>query len=72
MLSIPSTPAEPSYTIDEWCAHRKMSRAMFYKLEDQNRAPRTYNVGSRRFISALADAEWLRDREAEAMASEAA
>jgi len=53
-----------SFTIDEWCAARKISRAMFYKLDAQGNAPRTYNVGRCRRISPAADAEWLAAREA--------
>jgi hypothetical protein len=55
---------QPSFTISEWCAHRKVSRSMFYKLGP--RAPKTHNVGTSRRISAEADAEWLRQREEEA------
>jgi hypothetical protein len=38
---------------------------MFYKLDEQGKAPKTYHVGVRRFITDEADAAWLRDREAE-------
>jgi predicted DNA-binding transcriptional regulator AlpA len=55
----------PSFTINEWCALRKVSRGMFYKLADRGQAPRTHNVGVKRLISPDADAEWLRRREAE-------
>lgn len=58
----------PSYTISEWCSLRKVSRAMFYKLDSQGKAPRTYNVGTKRAISPEADDEWVRAREAEAAA----
>ena len=61
-----------SFTIAEWCAHRKVSRSMFYKLESQGRAPRTHNIGVRRLISPEADAEWLRQREAESAEPQAA
>lgn len=54
-----------SFTILEWCAHRKLSRSMFYKLEAQGLAPRTHNIGAKRLISPDADADWLRQREAE-------
>lgn len=56
---------QPSFTIPEWCRHRKVSRSMFYKIKSQGIAPKTYNVGARQLISAEADAEWLRAREAE-------
>jgi predicted DNA-binding transcriptional regulator AlpA len=56
---------QPSFTVPEWCAHRKVSRSMFYKMASEGWAPRTYNVGVSRRISPEADAEWLRQREAE-------
>jgi hypothetical protein len=55
-----------SFTISEWCAARRISRAMFYRLEVQGLAPRTHFAGAKRLISPQADAEWLRQREAEA------
>ena len=60
---------KPSFTIPEWCAHRKVSRSMFYKLESQGLAPTTYNVGTSRRISPDADAAWLRQREKESEAT---
>ena len=38
---------------------------MFYKLEGQGLAPKTYSVGTSRRISPDADAAWLRQREKE-------
>jgi Zn-dependent peptidase ImmA (M78 family) len=55
-----------SYSIAEWCRHRRISRAVFYLLDQQRLAPRTYYVGARRFISDEADSAWLAAREAEA------
>jgi len=52
-----------SFTILEWCAYRRISRAMFYKLAAAGDAPRTHRAGNKRLISAEADADWLRDRE---------
>jgi predicted DNA-binding transcriptional regulator AlpA len=57
--------AMPSYTLAEWCELRRISRAMFYKLAAEGKAPQTHNVGIKRLISPEADARWLRDREAE-------
>jgi predicted DNA-binding transcriptional regulator AlpA len=57
-----------SFSVEEWCRHRKLSRASFYTLAQEGKAPRSYRVGSRRYISAEADAAWLREREAEAAA----
>lgn len=56
-----------SMTVAEWCAHRRLSRSMLYKLWAEGRGPAAYRVGSRRLISAEADAAWLREREAEAL-----
>jgi hypothetical protein len=61
---------DASFTIPEWCAHRKVSRSMFYKLDAQGLAPKTYSVGTARRISPEADAEWLRQREEESAARE--
>ena len=55
-----------SLTIVEWCALRKVSRSMFYKLDAEGLTPRTHSVGVKRLISPQADAEWLRQREAAA------
>jgi hypothetical protein len=38
---------------------------MFYKLDEQDLAPQTHFVGSKRLISDEADADWLAAREAE-------
>jgi hypothetical protein len=54
-----------SFTVDEWCDARRISRGMFYKLRDRGLAPKTHNVGTKVLISDDADAAWLRDREAE-------
>jgi hypothetical protein len=39
---------------------------MFYLLAKQGKAPRSYSVGARRFITAESDLAWLHDREVEA------
>lgn len=49
-----------SYTVSEWCRKRRISRSVFYELlKDPQRAPRTYLIGSRRYVSKDADREWL-------------
>jgi hypothetical protein len=56
-----------SLTITEWCARHDISRRQFNLLEQQGRAPRTFNAGKKsRRISADADAAWIIEREAEA------
>ena len=56
---------QASYTLDEWCHRRRISRAMFYVLDAQGLAPKSYYVGRKRCISDAADAAWLQAREAE-------
>ena len=57
---------DQSRTIAEWCAHRRVSRSMFYNLDKEGLAPKTHRVGVKRLISPQADAEWLQQREAAA------
>jgi hypothetical protein len=57
---------DSSFTIDEWCDHRRVSRSMFYKLRGKGKAPRTHNAGTKQLISPEADRDWIREREAEA------
>ncbi|HEX3860457.1 MAG TPA: hypothetical protein VHY35_02040 [Stellaceae bacterium] len=58
--------SKPSFTVDEWCHHRRICRATFYNLLKVGKAPQIIKVGSRTTISAEADEEWRREREAEA------
>jgi hypothetical protein len=55
-----------SYTVAEWCALRRISKAMFYKLRKQGKAPRLHNAGVKQLISPEADEDWITEREAEA------
>ena len=68
---IPLPIPDPSYTVNEFCAAEKISRAQLYKEWRANRGPRFFLVGSFRRISAEARAEWRRRREAEAQAQAA-
>jgi predicted DNA-binding transcriptional regulator AlpA len=61
-----------SKSILQWCEARGISRGMFYILDRQGKAPRTFNIGRLRRISDAADLEWERAREAERAAAEAA
>jgi hypothetical protein len=60
---------QASYTIDEWCDRRRISRAMFYRLKNLKLAPRIHYAGAKPIISDEADREWLAAREAEAAAA---
>ena len=58
-----------SFTIKEWCQHRRISVAYFYELDKINKAPESHYVGSKRLISGEADVAWVRAREAETRAA---
>lgn len=58
-----SRPDKGSFTITEWCTFRRVSPAMFYKLDAQGLAPRSHYVGAKRLISDAADLEWIAARE---------
>jgi hypothetical protein len=55
-----------SLTISEWCQKRSYSRAYFYILKKQGRAPATTGTGHAARITPAADQAWQRDRDAEA------
>ena len=57
-----------AYSIDEFCARRRISVQLFYKNRQQ--MPRTFNVGTRVLISKEAAAAWRRERETAAQADE--
>ena len=57
-----------SFSVEEWCRHRKLSRATFYELLQEGKAPRSYRVRNRRYISAEADDAWRQEREADTAA----
>jgi hypothetical protein len=58
-----------SFTLNEWCDHRRVSRSMYYKLTKLGLAPDSYLVGNSRYITAEADAAWLAERQAESKAA---
>jgi hypothetical protein len=57
-----------SFSIREWCAHRKVSVSFFYKMKAEGWGPDTMAAGARETISAEADARWVCEREAAAAA----
>jgi hypothetical protein len=61
-----------AYTIPEFCARNKICRVSFYNALKAGKGPRTFRVGNRRLVSAEAERDWIRDREAEAAAEAAA
>ena len=53
-------------TIDEWCKDYNVSRGTFYNLKRLGKAPRLLRLNGGYRITPEADAEWRRDREADA------
>lgn len=59
-------------TIAEWCRGYNVSRSTFYNLKRLNKAPRLLMLNGGFRITPEADAEWRRDREADAARRDAA
>jgi hypothetical protein len=52
--------------INGFCRRHQICRATYYNLKKQGKGPRVMRVGSRDRITEEADADWVREREAEA------
>jgi predicted DNA-binding transcriptional regulator AlpA len=57
-----------SYSIEEWCQMHSLSRAFFYKLASQGRAPESFKVGRITRITDEANREWIAARKATSQA----
>ena len=53
-----------AYSIEEFCRAHRFSRAQYFNLKREGKAPREMRVGNRVIISREAAADWRRDREA--------
>jgi hypothetical protein len=60
--------AAPSYTLNEWLALRKYSRAEWYRMKARGDGPLTIGEGRRQRITPNEDARWLRKQERKAKA----
>lgn len=58
-------------TVSEFCRAYRVSRARFYLLLSEGRAPQTYLVGCRRYIRTDAAKEWQARLEEEELARRA-
>jgi hypothetical protein len=58
-----------AYSVEQFCKAHNISKATFYKLKKENRAPREMKVDGRPRISAEAAADWRRAMEAESDAA---
>lgn len=60
------TESQGAFTIDAFCRSHGISRALFYKLQKDGRAPRVMRVGAKPLISVEAAADWRRAMESTA------
>lgn len=71
MNSEVNNPAFRDPSIEGFCRRHSLSRSSYYNLKNVGKAPREYVVGKLIRISPDAEADWVRDREAEAEARRA-
>ena len=57
-----------AFSVQQFCAAHGLSRAMFYILLRDVRAPTVMKIGRRTLISAEAAADWRRRMESETLA----
>jgi hypothetical protein len=60
-----------SFTAEGWRNHRGVSKWQQYQMWRSGTGPRFYMVGTRRFITAEADAEWVQRQEELTQSAEA-
>jgi hypothetical protein len=60
-----SAPPPAAYSIPEFCASHRLSRALFYRLLAAGAGPAVMRVAGRRLVSAEAAAAWRRRMERE-------
>lgn len=58
-----NTGVRSAFSISEFCETHGISRALFYLLQKDGRAPRTMQVGRRVLISIEAATEWRKRME---------
>jgi predicted DNA-binding transcriptional regulator AlpA len=61
----PGVTGRKAFSVDEFCADHGISRAFFYVLKREGKAPALMKIGTRSLISIEAAAEWRRRMEAE-------
>jgi hypothetical protein len=57
-----------SFSINEFCARNKLSRATYYRLKGIGKGPRTFKLGIQDRITAEAETDWHRMMEADTAA----
>lgn len=59
-------PVAAAFSVREFCAAHRISRALFYLLQRRKTGPRVMRVGRRTLITAEAAAKWRQQMEADA------
>jgi len=62
-------PAQPAYSIAQFCCHHGISRSLFYRLLHDGLGPRVMKAGKRTLISQEAAEEWRRKMEVTELAA---
>lgn len=57
-----------AYSIAEFCYRNGICKASYYNLKKVGKGPREMAVGGQKRITPASEADWQRDREAEAAA----
>jgi hypothetical protein len=57
---------QPSFTIAEWCADKRISRSSYYNLKRAGLGPAELRVGVKIIITPEADAAWRQQMQARA------
>jgi predicted DNA-binding transcriptional regulator AlpA len=65
-------PAQPAYSIAQFCCQHGISRSLFYKLLQEGHAPRIMKAGKRTLISHEAAEKWRHSMETATHTREAA
>jgi hypothetical protein len=58
------SPTARAKTVPQFCEDWLISLSFYFKLKRHGQAPRELRIGTRTLITAEAEAEWLRQREA--------
>ena len=64
IAALPSAVQPAAFTVPEFCAAHRISRALFYLLVREGTGPRLLKAGRRTLITVDAAAEWRRRMEA--------
>ena len=57
---------DAAFSIADFCAQHGISRALYYKLQAQGKAPRSFKLGRRVLITREAAREWLAEMDGSA------